>query len=392
MPLRTDRRRRVLADDLLTAASTDDLPMGSEPLQGASGMRYAPAARRENQPRLVDFVPIRALPFTLIVAMGLIVIATLLSAHAWLGRLSEFLPADSLAPLDLATEHSLATWFASLLLLSNMQLALLVYSVRKHRVDDYHARYRVWLAVAAASLVISVNLATGIERLFQVALAPAARWCRVAEHYSFWCVLGVIATYLTVRLVLETRRSSLTLGTLVFAAISLALPSLLRSSLISFELPAHAVMFRVGFQLLGYLLLLVGTMLFARHVLLDVEGKLPERKPKKAKPPKVKKAKPEKRKSPEAETAAATARAVVDPPQRPKPHIGTRTDLDSKPRPAPVPRPTFVPSKPIPPVSSQEDDEDEDDDNSTDLRNLSRAERKRLKREAKLARRTEAVR
>jgi hypothetical protein len=333
------------------------------------------------------------LPFTLVFAMGLIVIAALLSAYTWLPELSKHLPAESLAPLDLAADHNLAVWFASLFLVSNMQLALLVYSVRKHRVDDYHGRYRVWLAMAAASLVASVDLATGVSRLLKVALAPAARWCGVAEHYGLWTVLGVLGVYLSVRLVLETRRSSLALVTFLFAAISLAVPLTMSDRMFTFNLPLHATMFRVGLHLLGCLLLLAGTMLFARHVMLDVEGKLPERKARKLKPAKAKKAKTVRPVASDDLESVRTMKLNADPPQKPKLHVGVRTDLDSRPKAPLTPKPTFVPSKPAPPIAARDDDDDdeEDEDKPTDLRNLSRAERKRLKREAKLARRAEAA-
>ncbi len=387
MLLRHDRRRRVLSDELSNSATADDLPAGAGPLTSACGLRYAPAAQRENQPRLVDFVPLRALPFALIFGTGLILIAALLAVHAWLPDFSAYVPADCLGPLDLSAQHNLATWFASLLLLSNMQLALLVYSVRKHRVDDYHGRYRIWLAMAVASVAASVDLATGVDRLLKVALAPAARWCGVAEHWGFWTAIGVVATYLTMRLVLETRRAPCALMTFVLAGISFALPTIVGQNVLTFELPAQAVMFRVGLQLAGCLLLLTGTMLFARHVMLDVEGKLPKRKTKQAKPTKQKKPQAQKEMPGREATIAAVARLDGESAQKPKPQIGVRTDLDSKPRSAPLaPKPTFVPSRPVPSVAPSDEDDDENDP-TTDLRNLSRADRKRLKREAKLARR-----
>lgn len=392
MALRNDRRRRVLADDLLNSASSEPLANGDEPLSGASGMRYATAAKRENQPRVVDFVPLRALPFTLVFSAGVLLIAGLLLVFVWLPELGRYVPAEALAPLDLSADHNLAMWMASLLLLSNMQLALLVYSVRRHRVDDYKSRYRIWLAIALASLLVSVDLATGVHQLVKVALAPAARWCGVAEQYGLWAALGIVATYLTVRLILETRRSPGTLMTLLLAAALFAAPRLLPVSLLGLEAASHEVLFRVGTFLAGCLLLLTATMAFARHVLLDVEGKLPERKrkaPKSARPRKAKSSKIE-----GTDDKSSTSKVTADPPQKPKPHLGVRTDLDAAPKPAPVPRPTFVPSKPTPqPVARRADDDDDseedadEDRQSTDLRHLSRADRKRLKREAKLARR-----
>jgi hypothetical protein len=393
MSLRNDRRRRVLADDLLNPDSAEALPSGNEPLQIASGLRYAPAARRENQARLVDIVPQRALPFFLLFSVGVAFVAALLLGFAWLPNLSQLVSAEALAPLDLSLEHNLATWFMSLLLVGNMQLALMVYSVRKHRIDDYHGRYRIWLAMALASLIASINIGTGIDQLLRVALAPLARWCGVAEQYGLWAASGIVVLYLTVRLVLETRRSKLAISVLVLSAIAFVLPLVLDMGWLSFDTAAQGLLFKVGSRLAGCLLMLTGTALFARHVILDVEGKLREREPKTRKPAKAKKPRPEKTRTNE-EPSTTTAQTMVDPSQKPKPHIVVRTDLETKPRPTLAPKPAPLAPKPVVNTREVEDDDERDDEDgsSTDLRNLSRTERKRLKREAKLTRRAEMAR
>jgi hypothetical protein len=47
--------------------------------------------------------------------------------------------------------------------------------------------------------------------------------------------------------------------------------------------------------------------------------------------------------------------------------------------------------KPVVSQSSSEDDDDEDEESDLDMRNLSRVDRKRLKRQAKLAKRAQAA-
>jgi hypothetical protein len=250
-------------------------------------------------------------------------------------------------------------------------------------VDDYHGRYRIWLAMAAASVLASIDLATGVNRLLRAALAPAARWCGVAEHWGFWTALGGIALYLAVRLILETRRAPLALLVFLLSAISLAFPMFLSQQIEIFDSPSHAVLFRSGAQLSGYFLLLTGTMLFARHVMLDVEGKVPDRKVKKRKAA-AKKANAGKAVAAQGEVATPAPKAFPTPQQKAKAPVTIRNDLDSKPRPAPLaPKSTYALQRPV--VSSHADVEDPEPQG--DLRHLSRAERKRLKREAKLARR-----
>ena len=40
---------------------------------------------------------------------------------------------------------------------------LLIYSIRRHRIDDFRGRYRIWLAASAACLVLSANSVAGLH-------------------------------------------------------------------------------------------------------------------------------------------------------------------------------------------------------------------------------------
>jgi hypothetical protein len=89
-----------------------------------------------------------------------------------------------------------------------------------------------------------------------------------------------------------------------------------------------------------------------------------------------------KRKKKPADTEGeATTSHRVDSAHKPKPHIAPRTDLD--PAPARVEAKKQVAAAPIAKPSAMSYTDDDDDDSSGDGRNLSRAERKRLRREQK---------
>lgn len=396
MSFRTDRRRLLLADELLHTSS-EDLPSACEPLPAVSRGRYAAAAERDNQPRMIDFVPLRPWSMSLTIVLGAAIIAMLLSAHAWLGKLSGYLTAEALVPFNLATDRSLANWFASLLLLVNMQLALVIYSLRKHRVDDYHGRYRLWLWIALASLVASLELATDIGQLFKAAVNPVSRLCGVAETIGLLTVVGLLACYLTVRAILETRRSPATVVTLMLSGSLLAASAAMGYPMFSLRnmgTAETAILVRSGMHLTGCLLLLIASMFYSRHVMLDVEGKLPLPKPRQPKPARIKPPRARKVKTdldaPEPSREEVKKR-IVDPPQKPRPHLAARA-----PEAQPASRGVLAAKAAAVTARAQtsnrpERDADSDDDdaeaNTGDLRNLSRAERKRLKREAKLARR-----
>lgn len=394
MSFRTDRRRLLLADELLNA-STEELPSSGEPLPAVARGRYASAAERDNQPRMIDFVPLRPWSMTLTIALGGAIIALLLSAHAWRNNLSTYLSAEARIPFDLTNNRSLANWFASLILLANMQLALVIYSLRKHRVDDYHGRYRIWLWIAVVSLVASLELATDISQLCKAALLPITRLCGVPESIGLLAVVGLLVCYLTVRAVLETRRSLATLASVVLSGGLLSVAAAMGRQRFGIESADVAILVRSGMQLTGCLFLLLAAMFYSRHVMLDVEGKLAPAKPRPPKPAKVKPPRTRKVKTDlDAPTSALedTRKIAIDPPQKPKPHITAHM-----PEAQPAAKGASVTRSPAGPLAAKlqaarsnratEDDDDETDEDTNDPRSLSRAERKRLKREAKLARR-----
>jgi hypothetical protein len=138
-----------------------------------------------------------------------------------------------------------------------------------------------------------------------------------------------------------------------------------------------------GMRMLGHLLLLFATLLYMRHVTRDAAGLLPAQR--------AKRARRKAAKSPRAE--AAGGQNHVDPPQKPQPHFAAASDLqpaqraaaDSRPAPIETFRQATATAKssaPQPAARAMEDDQPEN-------RGMTRAERKRLKRQMKLAGRSD---
>ena len=68
---------------------------------------------------------------------------------------------------DLGNYGSLGNWFASLLLLVASLLAITIYSVRRHKVDDYRGHYHIWLWAAACWFVMATDVAASLHQGFQ---------------------------------------------------------------------------------------------------------------------------------------------------------------------------------------------------------------------------------
>ncbi|MGH6743210.1 MAG: hypothetical protein ACREDY_29995, partial [Bradyrhizobium sp.] len=174
----------------------------------------------DHQPRVTDLVPHRYSVLALLFFAGLTLIVGLEAAYFWLPELSTMAGDGQLAALDLAGEGALANWFSSTTLALASVVAAIIYSVRRHRQDDYHGRYRVWLWVSALWMLMSVDEAASLhEGLTQVALHASGQ--RGYGDGSIWWVAtyGLIFAAVGTRLFLEMRCCRLSSAALVSAVV-----------------------------------------------------------------------------------------------------------------------------------------------------------------------------
>ena len=370
---RDDRRRRAIVEE--RAATGDD----AAAVKAAGSPRrkteaYAPGAKPQNQRRVIDLVPHNFVVLGLWFLVGLTVIVGLAAGHLWMPDLAHGLAQERLGALDLGGAGGLANWFASLVLGLAGLTSLLVFSIRRHKLDDYRGRYRWWLLAAAMWLVMSMDATAGIHDLFRAAMVHftgkglssslTTSHSPLATSAVWWIgCWGLLLLAVSVRLLWEMkvcRPASLTylaaLGCWA-GGLALALSGVSVGKLGS-VVPTEVC------KLLGHLLLLSSLVLYARHVILHSQGLLPNRK-------KLAKEKARREAKLAAEKAAAEASgsatridAAHATPTQP------RTDL----------QPHIKPAAQLSYSSSDDDDEDEvDDDSSQRNRKLSKAERKRLR-------------
>ena len=331
---RDQRRRRLLADDLcgqIEAAGSPAASATDGPLAPRKSSNYGDAAFMDEQLRLTDLIPRRLTIFALLLFAALAVVAGLEGLYAWSSTpaISRLTTDGKVAAFDLDGEGTLAVWFSSVTLLLASLVALLVYTIRRHKTDDYRGYYRVWLWAALCWLVMSIDETSSLHEGF-MGMMSYVTGTRVYGDGSVWWVvpyfflLGAVGTRLLVD-IRHCRLSSIALLTTAGCYALAVATQVLGDGL------TRSVMLEEGAEMVGNIFLLLAMGLHARYVILDAEGLLPAREPESNRP--------DLRQSGEPTSPAAADWVSVDAPHpTPRPVLRRRARA-VEPEPEPVPSP-----------------------------------------------------
>jgi len=270
---RMGRRRRVLKEEVLTASSTlrEDLvsPPGDTP-------RYGVGANIENHPQVTDLVPRKFRSIALVLGLGLSVglLAELAAHHS--ENLSSLVPTLSAAEITTVFSNQLVLWTSAATLLIAACYTRLIFSLRRHRVDDVRGRYRMWKTASWAAVALSLNTVIGGHTIVARTLGHFTPWSVLPENAGWWlAAAAIVGGTLLLKLIFDVAECRaamlvycLALGCFVVAGAGAAgwSPAWAASSP---ETMGRAL------PLAGNLMLLVGSLLFARYVVLDVQGLIP---------------------------------------------------------------------------------------------------------------------
>ncbi|MEO8497972.1 MAG: hypothetical protein ABI614_23135 [Planctomycetota bacterium] len=270
-----ERRRRVFRDEMIAAPNSDSDPT-DDPKKArdeADGRVYPDAASAQRQSSLTSLLPQRALTLVLLFLGGGLAIAgiELLYARLFVGLPEPF--QVSLAVFDLTGRGNIADWFASLTLVAGAVTSMLVYLIRRHRIDDYRGRYRMWQWATACFMIGSFDAATGANAIFVPAMIQLTG-TKLLGDGSVWSVMlvGLAVAACLVRLAIEIRSSRLATTFLCLAA-----GSYIGFAVTSFHPALNAaelarVIASSATLLAGHFCLLYCVALYGRHVYQEAQG------------------------------------------------------------------------------------------------------------------------
>ena len=282
MPAYSGRRRRMLSEE---RHNTIELSPADVSLETTKAPRYTEAANIENHPQVSDLIGRRYRSYVVGIVAGIGCIGILLAGHSANGRIAAALGQPRLPALELGERGSLAAWCVSLVLALISPLCLLIYSLRRHRIDDYHARYRVWLGAAATALLASGAVATKIHVTFAEAMSTLTGWSPAGQS-ALWslALAAVLGGWLSFRLTREIRECRPAVASFLLG-LALSLVALATGlGWVPWVSPAQTVPVLWGTGMLAVLSCGLALNVFARFVILDVQGLIEHRTGKRVAP------------------------------------------------------------------------------------------------------------
>ncbi len=261
------------------AQHSDGEPRTQVPTQG-----YSAAVAVESQPPISCLIATRPWTFTVLVLAGLAVIAGLEAAFSNIFHGSG-LPNEVITILNVASSGSLAAWFSSVLLSLAAVNAVLVYWLRSHKLDDYRARYRVWIWSAIGLTIAAIDANTGIHAVVGHLIANQFElpWLQNPVVNSV-TVLTLVFGSLAVRLGFEIWVSRLARSWYLFAVVGYVAAILVHLDVLVIDSVMLTAMAESTAILLANLAVTLMVASYCRYVHLESQGALKPRRERRSKP------------------------------------------------------------------------------------------------------------
>ncbi len=265
------RRRRVLRDDKATkSASSKRGRTGAAKLQ-----LYVEDAVTASQPRVTDLIPRRIFGLLVWLLCGLIAVAIVQVLFVWRTvHFTDYAQAQTPA-LKLTGPGTLSAWISSMLLMLAAVVSLTVFTIRRHKLDDYRGRYRLWLWVATFCCLASLDASTGFHRMWQAGLIFLTERTLWGDGSIWWIGGGgALALVLWLRVIIDSWRSRGTLIWLWLTLVCYTSASTFYLHLVQIGPIEVDMMCYMGLLMTGHVLLVYSLLVYARYVYREAAGEV----------------------------------------------------------------------------------------------------------------------
>jgi hypothetical protein len=274
---RDDRRRRLLMEDVSGyGARNISAPLDNDPSLPPKSSHYGNGEFLLEQPRLIDLLPRSLLGLFLVELLGFASLAGLAGLHFWSLKHPDLFGQSGWNAFNLSQHGALGTWISALCLLAATLAALAIYSVRRHRVDDYQGRYRIWLWAALGLFLFATDLSAGLHSLFQQRMIHWTGTPLWRGGELWWMIpAALLFGALGSRVLVDMWPCRLAIASMLLGGACYAISLLADLQILRGGDPVQFLLLHHGTALGGHFLLLMALLYQARFVLLDAEGLIP---------------------------------------------------------------------------------------------------------------------
>jgi hypothetical protein len=279
---RDERRRRVLIEERRgatirreSAGAKTRRADSHDERQPNRCQGYSSAAVDSQQPPVTCLIPKRPWTLTVLVLSGLTVLAAVHFLY-----LKVFLTASAsqqavLHALDVAAAGSLRGWCSSLFLLVAAAGSLMAYAIRRHRLDDYRGRYRIWLWTILVCSAASIDAATGLHEALGQWLVDVTRTPLYGDGSIWWMlVFAVIFGGAIVRLGVEMRGSLMASFAMLLACTGYVAGGLIELHLLLDGWGLLAELAQSSSVMAAHLSIALAVLMYCRHIHREAHAEL----------------------------------------------------------------------------------------------------------------------
>jgi hypothetical protein len=235
--------------------------------------RYSDAASVENHPQVTDFIPRKYRTIGMVMAAGAATAVTLGALHHFAQTVAAAAGMPTLRPFDIGAPGSVAAWVSAVVLFVASAKCLLIYSIRRHRIDDIRGRYRIWLGASAACMLLSVNSVAGLHQVVAHSLSHVVGWTALRDGAVWWiAIAGLPLAWIGVRVLLDVRECRLAATMVVASVICYATSAASYFGFIPTGDAKNSSLITGSTMMLGHWIALAVTLAYARFVVLDAQG------------------------------------------------------------------------------------------------------------------------
>jgi hypothetical protein len=228
----------------------------------------------------------------MVMAAGATSAVVLGALHHFAQTVAAAIGMPTLRPFDVGAPGSIAAWASAVVLFVASVKCLLIYSIRRHRIDDIRGRYRVWLGASAACMLLSVNSVAGLHQIVAHSLSHLVGWTALRDGAVWWiAVAGLPLTWIGVRVLLDVRECRLAATMVAASVICYATSAASYFGFIPTGDAKYASLITGSTMMLGHWIALAMTLAYARFVVLDAQGLINVRRRSAVKKPKAKQSK-----------------------------------------------------------------------------------------------------